>query len=53
MGIYFLTEQLRNQLLQALSPAFLSFCGHLTVTVIGPGPKPQRHLDERVLKTRL
>jgi hypothetical protein len=53
MVIYFLTEQLRNQLLQALSPAFLSFGGQLTVTVIGPGPKPQRHLDERVLKTRL
>ena len=51
MVIYFLTEQLRNQLLQALSPAFLSFGGQLTVTVIGPGPKPQRHLDERVLKT--
>ena len=53
MVIYFLTEQLRNQLLQALSPAFLSFGGQLTLTVIGPGPKPQRHLDERVLKTRL
>ena len=52
MVIYFLTDQLRNQLLQALSPAFLSF-GQLTLTVIGPGPKPQRHLDERVLKTRL
>ena len=53
MVIYFLTEQLRNQLLQARSPVLLSSYGIFTVTVIGHGPKPQRHLDEGVLKTRL
>jgi hypothetical protein len=44
---------LRNQLLQARSPVLLSSYGIFTVTVIGHGPKPQRHLDEGVLKTRL